>query len=441
MRIDRTVSVRQMALCFLLVAVGLFRPAPLVAVETEDVRTTTAIGTSTIYQDRIADARESAIADGLVAAVTGVVAELLPVDTLVDHFPTLNHILFAKPEAFVQGYKVLTEHRYGKKYRVLVQATVMKAQVIREMASVGILQEEQFLPKVLFFVAERNPNAAAPLYWWNGVDSSFLITAGERSLREIMGAKGFTLVGHSFISPDLDIQAIQNNAYIGDAEAAEVGSRLGAEVVVVGAAFAESTLNAMGESLKSYRGTVSIRAVRTATGEKIAEADQNAVAMNADEIAGGRAAIAAAGKLAAEALCLQIAEVWKKESAGAQVVEMTVTGTRNLVEFVTLRKAVSATPGVNRIQLKEISGDQATVIVDFGSDADELANALMLNDFGTFGIEIFDVTPGRLSLKIVQAAQPPGLEPAPEATGAEASDAPPQPQPSAGEGAVQPVQP
>lgn len=426
MRTHAPVSVffRLFMLLTILAAARVMSPVPAGAQAPEATQTITVIGTSGVYGDRIAEARQAAISNSLISAVKANAAELLSTEDLVTHFPTLNRILFEQTGTFVQGYKVLTEFKYGKRYRVLVQATVLTDRVIKELNSVGILMDQKYLPKILFLLTETIPGNAYPQYWWGGEDSSFLVTAGEQAMRGVLGKEGFSLIGHSFMKPGPEIASLYHKPYLTDAESAEIGGLLQADVVVVGTSETQSTLNTMGESLRSYKATVTVRAVRTTTGERIAEAAQTAMAVNADETAGGRIAIGSAGKLAAEELVRQITAVWKKERGGPEMVEVVLTGTRHLAGFVKLRKIISATPGVNGIQVREISGDQATVVVDFDSSADELANMLILNDFKDFGISITGITDNTLSIGIVQqeAAPETPVEPAEGDTPTETSD-------------------
>jgi len=329
--------------------------------------------------------------------------------TLVAHFPTLNQILFEKPQQFIQAYKVMTEYNHGGKYRVLVQATVQVEKVVGQLAGVGIIQKESSLPRVLFFITEQNPETAPPQYWWSGEDARFLVTSGEKAIGETMRKKGFAVVDHGRMAPSAKIDSMNRKPNLANTEAAEIGTRLQADVVVIGISTARDSLNTMGGDKRSFKGTITARIIRTDTSEVIASTIQTAVAVNADETEGGRAAIAAAGKLAAEQLAIQMITAWRKKSAGTEMVEISVTGTRNLAGFVKLRKIISTTSEVNRIQVKEIRGNRATILVDYPGSADELADALMLNDFESFGINISDIGPGRLDIEIMsqkKAADP-----------------------------------
>ena len=75
----------------------------------------------------------------------------------------------------------------------------------------------------------------------------------------------------------------------------------------------------MGINIRSFKGIVSVRAVRTDTGEEIAATTQSAVTANADETIGVQKALSSAGSLAGELLAGQIIDAWRqKKYARAQ---------------------------------------------------------------------------------------------------------------------------
>ncbi len=76
-------------------------------------------------------------------------------------------------------------------------------------------------------------------------------------------------------------------------------------------------------------------------------------------------------------------------------------GTRNLANFVTFRRIVNGIEGVSSILVKEIKPDEAIIGIDFDGDAQMLAEAMMLQTYGTFGINIYDMSEGRIMLELV----------------------------------------
>ena len=400
----RCILLASAVLCLTLLA-----QRPAAAAGSEPLTTVTVIGAAPVSEGGMTAAREKAIADSLTAAVQAVATDLLGEDGMVTHFPTLNQVLFDQPEQVVQEYRVLTEFKHGSTLRVLVAATIQVPKVVQQLASVGILNQNAFLPRVLYLIAEQNPEGSPSRYWWSGDEPGFGMTTGESAMTEAMSAKGFAAVDHSQVQPSTQLGPVSGTPDLSNAQASGIGAQLGADIVVVGTATSRDAMNTMGADQRTFKGMVTVRAVRTETGEEIAAAEQSAIAVDTDAIAGGAAAIAAACKGAAEAIAGPVENAWQSSGVRPGMIEIAVTGTNNLAGFVKLRKMMTSAPGVNGIQIRSIGADQAIIAVDYPGSADELAATLIGNDFESFGIHISVIAAGRIEIEIVspEAAAPP----------------------------------
>jgi hypothetical protein len=80
-----------------------------------------------------------------------------------------------------------------------------------------------------------------------------------------------------------------------------------------------------------------------------------------------------------------------------------VEGTRDLSKFVIFRAELNEIPGVDSLQTSEMKADEATIIVNFQGNAKELADALMLKTFESFGINIYEVSQSHLRVRLVSS--------------------------------------
>ena len=405
-------------------------PGGVQAEEQLHTKTVLVIGTGRIYSDNVAVARNRAISNSLVSAIENVAKDFLPLESLIQNFQVINEILYSNAKEFVQGYKVLTEALSGNIYRVMVQATVSIDKVQQQLSIAGIMIGKKSMPRVLFFIAEQSTEDNLPQYWW-GEGMSAVKSAAENSMAGIMMEKGFLIIDYGELAqnlrndtlslepeldyqeaddtlslePELDYQEADDTLSLEPEldyqEAVELGVRVNADVVIVGKAIASKAPNIMGKNIKSFKGTVTVQAFRTDTGEEIASASQTAVSVNIDEVAGGKAALSDAGALAGKDLSLQILEEWRKEIKKLVNIELAVEGTANFANFVQFRKTLNDISGVNRVQLKEMRLDESVISVDFQGNAKELADALMLKAFDSFGINIYEVSQNRLRIELI----------------------------------------
>lgn len=366
-------------------------------------KTFVVIGTSKVPGDNIQVARDQAISESLVMAVALMTEEILQVDSLVENFPQVNEIVYENTDAFVQDYKVLTETRSGKSYRVIVKATVAGEEIAKQLSRAGILRAKVTLPAILFFISEQTLEADSPRYWWGKEMGGFEATTAT-TMANILRAHGFNVVDHGGI----EIRKMagwdsSDKPELSDEEALNLGTLLQADVVIVGTSIASPTPSVMGDALKSFKGNLNARVLRTETGEVLANISRTAVTANVDERAGGREALAMAGTLAGDQLAPQLAAAWRELVEKPSQLEVTVEGTGNLANFVKFRRALTSISGVGGIRVKEIKPNEATLIVEYQGKAEDLASALMLQDFKNFGINIYEITQQNLKIAIISS--------------------------------------
>jgi len=363
-------------------------------------KTIVVIGTGDIYGGNSARAREQAIENGLVSAVEDVAVKLLPPETLARNFQTFNDLLNGETGKFVQGYRVLAELPLKNTYRVVVEADVLTSRLKILLSDAGILLSEKFLPKVLVLISEQDLQDPSPAYWWRQ-KGNLKKTVSVDTLLKTLEDKGFSIIDHRRIPKNTTLDLAHDTPYLDDRQAVNLGLNVQADVVIVGTSVAEKTPNIMGQNIRSFKGIVSARAIRTDTREEIAATMQRAVTTNTDETTGVRDALSNAGSLAGEALASQIVYAWQKNEQQYNLVEMIVEGTDNLVNFEKFRRIITQMSGVRNLQTKEMKADQVTITLEFQGDAKTLADALMLKTFESIGINIYEVSHNHLKIQLV----------------------------------------
>lgn len=364
-------------------------------------KTFVVVGTSKIQDGNIQTARESAISESLVSAVALMTEEVLEVSALIENFPQVNQVIYAKPDAYVLDYKVLTETESGKHYRVLVKARVAGKKIAKQLSNAGILRAKVKLPAILFFISEQNLQEDTPRYWWGKQMGGFEAIT-EATMADILKARGFAIVTHRGvgIGKTADLGSGATPALTED-EAISIGTRLQADLVIMGTSVASPTASIMGDELKSFKAILNARVLRTQNGEELANISRTSVTANINEAAGGRDALKMAATLAGDDLATQLDAAWRRLAERPSQVEVFVEGTGNLANFVKFRRALSGISGVEGIRVKEIRPNETTLIVDYKGKAEELAAALMRQNFENFGINIYEITQRNLKIALV----------------------------------------
>jgi hypothetical protein len=184
-------------------------------------------------------------------------------------------------------------------------------------------------------------------------------------------------------------------------DAIDLGKHMVADIVIIGTAKAEKTTNVMDGNIKTFKGALTAKAYRTETGKEIAFAARTAVFASEDDEKGGREALFNAGMLVGQEMILQLTSAWESESKQQSLVEINIHGTRELANFIKFRKALGKIPGVTAIHIKVMKADESIISVDYEGTAQSLADELLLKTFESFGIDIYEVSPGRLGIELV----------------------------------------
>jgi hypothetical protein len=354
------------------------------------------LGTAIIHQKNLADGRQNAVNAALDTAVGQVVMELLAGETVVRQFQLINNRILAERDSYVQNYRVLTESITGSTVRTLVQVDVAVDRVSRDLSRLGLALAGVVYPKLLFMVAEKNMTDADFSFWWG--DSRMLQrTICEGAMVAALQKTGFEIIN----PPDLNVP-LGLPVSVSEADMIALAKRFGADVLVSGYGTAAAAPNTMGSTMQAFEAIAEVRAFSVQGGQSIGHTRQKAVVSGQDAVMGGREALSAAGTLAGDELARQILAAWQQQQDRSAVIQVVVEGTGgHIASFVRLRTAIASLSGVRELKMNEMSADRAVLAVNYQGSTRSLADALLLKTFSGFGIDIFEVTPEVVHIRLV----------------------------------------
>lgn len=373
--------------------------------ETEQPNVLEAIGTGVVYNDNVAKARDEAITHGLWNAVEEGVDSLISPESVLSHFQLLNDRVYSQPEQFIHDYKVLTESKSGRYYRVVVRTTLLMDMLRDKLQDIGVIVSGNALPSVVFLLSEHNVGEASSRYSWqdNPENQTRSMLAIEDRLAESLKDKGFVVIdpGPAF-SDDTPLGEESVSQELTDEMAIKLAQHTGADVVVVGKGTARFSGNVLGSGLRSVEATVSVRALKIADGAVIGSFEASGAAVHANEMVAGTQALTIAASKVAQDLKRHIAASWAQQARQTVLVELVVQGIEEYVDFVRFRRILkNDISGVKNVYLRAIKAGQAKMDVDLQGDTATLADALLLQDFGGFGVNIFEVANNVIKLELI----------------------------------------
>lgn len=385
-------------ICAMLVLIGLLVAATNgFSAEPTTVKQVNVLGTSAIHKNNLANARKNAVNDALAAAVGRVVMEMLTEETVVRRFQLINENIFNQDDRYIQNYRVLTESISGPTIRTLVQVDVAAERLSRDISQLGLALSGAVYPRVLFMIAEKNVTDGDYRYWW-GQQKRTGRTVGGNAMATSLQDAGFEIV-----EPPALTEALGLEATLSQANMLALGTKLGADVIVSGTGTATAATNTMGGTIQTFQAVVDVQAVDVQTGQSMGRSHQQAAVSAQDASLGGREALANAGALAGNNLARQVMAAWQKSQDGSTVIDVVVDGTSGqIASFVKLRTAITTLSGVKELKMKEMATDHALIGVNYQGTARSMADALLLKTFSGFGIDIYEVTPQAIRIRLIK---------------------------------------
>lgn len=222
-------------------------------------------------------------------------------------------------------------------------------------------------------------------------------TVCESALATTLGQAGFQIIPLPELTApmNLDKDISQDNMLA-------LGNRLGADIVISGTSTARAATNTMGGNIQAFQAEVDLQAFDVQTGQTMSRLQQKAVASSQEAAVGGRQALSNVGELAGDNLVRQLMSAWQKKQARSTDIEVVVEGTSGqIASFVKLRTAINSLSGVKELKMKEMATDHALIVVNYRGSARSMADALLLRTFSGFGIDIYDVNPEAIHIRLI----------------------------------------
>jgi len=357
------------------------------------------LGVKAILNDNMPDAREGAVNQALEAAVEQAVLEMLTRKDVTANLALLYDQVVKSAADYVTTYKVLTEMESRNRVLVAVESRVNTSALESFFSRVSILGREGKDPTLLFLIAEQVPGEILPRYWW-GKNPLPYESAAEQAAAEFMAAKGFHLMGVTPPRPVPEELGVTFD-YINDVEAGvRLAGELKADIVVLGRAVAKDSSNVMGQE-RTYQADMSLDAYSAVSGEMIASVKRSSAVTNTVGTIGYQNALTQVGSQAGQELAIVISRHWTDDKQGPVPIEIRIEGADYLSSFILLRRILNQMEGIDDIKTRELGSNQAVVDIVSPGGARNLADALMLKTFDSFGIEISDVEEKSLTIRFV----------------------------------------
>jgi hypothetical protein len=364
----------------------------------QETKTVAAEGVAAIQQGAVDIARDAAIEDAQKRAVEQAIGIMIDSQTQVENYQLISDKILSQIKGYITRYNVTGENQDSSLLRVRITAEVSLGKLNDDLSAIGILMSQMHKPRTMIMIAEQNVGRDVNA-WWLGTQGEADMSVVENAFMDKFTEKGFEFIDHQVASKEIRVTAPYKVADLSAAQAKTLGSQADAEVVIIGKALAK-VYGDIGGGMKSVQADLSVKAVRTDTGQVIATAATHGAAVHITEISAGTEALKKAANQAADDMITKILAVYSKEVGGTRPVAITITGlTKN--QFVKFKDVLrNQVRGIKDLHERSFSGAMARISVDSKSGAQALSDELVLKDFGTFAVEVVGSTANSLELRV-----------------------------------------
>jgi hypothetical protein len=194
--------------------------------------------------------------------------------------------------------------------------------------------------------------------------------------------------------------------------AAALGQQFGADVIIIGEAVAKPSARRIGDSnLRTYQAVATLRAVRTDNSSTLASSSEDASIVGLDDVAGSAKALKAAGQKSLATLIPAMLKAWTEKAtpaAGKAVpVELTIGGVDQVWKLKAVRDCLkNMTDSIQTTTQKQYSAGLALFELESLIPSEELSEKLVLNPPEGLKLQVLEVAPGKINLKVSVPEKP-----------------------------------
>jgi len=358
-------------------------------------------GYGTIHGDNKAAARDKAIEDAQRKAVEQAMGTMISSESVTKNFQLISDRILSLSSGYIEKYRVISEKEIDGEVEVEIAAIVGMSKLNDSVQAIKNLIRRMDRPKIMVLIAEQSIREEGQQLSEKSrgdvVLSSTSLGVAENVLIEFFRAKGFDFVDRQALAGQIEIA--DPLTLVNDKERIKkIANLTDAQVVIFGQAQARTTGEVQG--IYSGQANISLRALKTDTGEIIAATNAHAAVPFVDPSTANTKALSEAAKKISQKLMDQILSQWQSESSGLRSICLVIKG----VKYADVKKLRSwltkYVRGVKSVHQRYVKDGIAELDLDIQGSAQNLADELSEKKFQKKTIEVLDLLPNKVSIEL-----------------------------------------
>jgi hypothetical protein len=332
-------------------------------------------GLGSIVGNDVAHARDDAIEDALRKGVEDALGLIVKAETLVENFQLIEDNIYSKTQGYIQKYDIVSEGKRNEQlYEVTVKAVVKMTDLKDDYEGIKTLMHRKNMPRMMIMIEERNIGETPDFSHYIEAD----MNTAELALTQAFMEKGFKFVDQATVKRNLDNEKAAAILEGDVNQAAILGKSVGAEIVLTGKALAKSTvIEAFGVQQRSQQATVTVKAIRTDTGDIIATGSGQGAYPHIDDVIGGTKAIQKACSKMSEDLITQILDRWQTDISSGATLTLKVKGVKDFDQLNKFKSALKYyVRGLQAVTQREWEEGYSVLEVEMKGTSEDLAQRL-----------------------------------------------------------------
>ncbi len=338
--------------------------------------------------------RDAAVADARRRAVARVVVSMVDPATLRKRLGELEAKVLARADQFVRSYTLEASYSGEKEALALVEVAVDRAALDRALAGAGLRLPALRRAPVLVLVSEEAAPGRPPVYWWSGSPGA---PAAPPPVAEVLKSLGVRLIQPAVLAGRIPPEARQ--PVLNEKQALELGRLAGAGLVILGRVRTYPLVTPEGEEPPPV---AQLMALDVAQGKAVALVEAVGPAFHLTPGPAAGPAVREAVQQAVRELLEQVARNAPEVAAGGGEVSLTLTGVRSLADLMRFEKVLASLTGlVGDLRRDSAGAGWARLRLKLNGSTGQLADRLLVQDFGDFLVNVVEVRPDALKLMLI----------------------------------------
>jgi hypothetical protein len=364
-----------------------------VAVEHTQIETTLVLGRHKAGDDEAA-AREAAVAQALRQAVIQASMSMVDPSTIRSRLGELDEKIISKASQFVTTYSLQAHAKSGDEIVVLVSVSVDKHSLDQALNQTGLRLPAARQTLTLVLVSEEAAPGRPAVYWWGGASGA---PAVPSPVAEVLRSLGVRTVDPATLAGKIPAESRQ--PVLSEEQALEMARLAGAGLVIMGRVRTYPLVTPEGESPPPV---AQLMALDVATQKALSLVETEGPSFHLTPGPGAGPAVTDAVQQAVRQLLEQVSRAAPSQSTPSSEVKVTIRGLRSLADLHRFEEVLGSLTGVvTSVRRQSVGAGWAALKVKLTGPPSQLADQLIVQDFGDFLVNVLDISPDNVKLMLI----------------------------------------